>query len=102
MEPQPTQPTPARDDDRTSAGEMYGLAAIALLTDLRMHLGLDPDGSDTFDRAAAKVAEWETLSRAFEAPRSVFAVDAGQPRAACMETLRRSKPLLARLARADA
>lgn len=75
------------------------MAAVVLLTETRMRLGLDPDGSHTLNRMEGVLGEWDEVAECVSAPGTPYDPAAKAARAKVRSLLRRSRPLLTRMAR---
>lgn len=84
-----------------TAADVGVMVLLQLLTELRMGLGLDPDGSDTPVRARGVAGEYGELSRVISAPGLPWDPLASVSNDTLRRRLRASAPIIARLARLD-
>lgn len=92
------------DGARTAVGDGAAMLVAVLLahemTELRMRLGLDPDGSGTIDRLLGKLGAYEAVSPALRPNGAAYDPSSRAARDSLRRALMRQGPVIARLARA--
>lgn len=103
MHDTPPEPTPCMSPalPPAEAADIAALINLALITEMRLRLGLDADGSATIGRAMAMLGAYGQLAHAVRAPGLPWDPGAGEGRALLRTRLRLAQPVLSRLARAD-
>jgi len=77
---------------------VFCFAILHLMTEMRMELGLDPDGSLTPERINTVLGHWDAISGCADAPGAPFSPDSKDARKALREAIKRFGPVLSRMA----
>lgn len=76
---------------------VFCFAILYLLTEMRMELGLDPDGSLTVERLIKALDQWDVMATAIDAPDGPFDRSANFSRGHLRKALQRYGPVLSRM-----
>lgn len=82
-----------------TAADVGVMALLQLLTELRLQLGLDPDGSDTAGRFRGVLGEHLQIGNVVSSPGQTWDSGAAPAIATLADRVKRGAPVLARIAR---